>query len=330
MNRRDKGTVTMEQYLVGVDAGGTNIRMGIVTPDGRIFKKTQYPMDMSRGSLAMMDELASRIQGVIQEGTPGVLSEIRIGIGVAGPIDMRRDVLVAPPNLPGLHEFRLREFFQEKFSLPIAIENDANAFTLGEGWKGAARGCRHYIGITLGTGVGGGIVVAGKILHGADGMGGEVGHMVLNPEGPLCGCGGRGCLEVYASGSGIRRMVLEAIKKGEGKETLKRNRGDLQKITSEEVFEAAQEGDETALNVFNEMGGYLGLGLVNLVNLFNPEKIVIGGKVSRAWDYFIRSATEVVHQRAMKGQRGKVEIVRAECGDDAGILGAAYAALKME
>lgn len=320
----------MEPFLIGVDVGGTNIRMGIVRPDGRILKKIQYPIDMSRGGLTVMEELASRLQDFIQGEAGGGQSESRIGIGVAGPIDMKRDVLVAPPNLPGLHEFRLREFFEERISLPIAIENDANAFTLGEGWKGAARGCLHYCGITLGTGVGGGIVVAGKILHGADGMGGEVGHMVLNPEGPLCGCGGRGCLEVYSSGRGIRRMALEAIEKGEGLEILERSGRDIDKVTSEEVFEAAQKGDETALKVFNEMGRYLGLGLVNLVNLFNPEKIVIGGKVSRAWDYFIRSATEGVHQRAMKGQREKVEIVRAECGDDAGILGAAYAALKME
>ncbi|MBM4279018.1 MAG: ROK family protein, partial [Deltaproteobacteria bacterium] len=317
INRRDKGTVTMEQHLVGVDAGGTNIRMGIVTPDGRILKKTQYPMDMSRGGLAMMDELTSRIQGFIREGTPGVLSENRIGIGIAGPVDFKKGVLIAPPNLPDLHEFPLREFFRERISPPIAIENDANAFTLGEGWKGAARGCLHYCGITLGTGVGGGVVVSGKILHGADGMGGEVGHMALNPEGPLCGCGGRGCLEVYASGNGIRRMTLEAIEKGEGKGILHKSKEDLPKITSEDVFEAAQNGDETALKVFNEMGRYLGLGLVNLVNLFNPERIVIGGKVSRAWDYFIGSATEVVYQRAMKGQREKVKIVRAGCGDDA-------------
>jgi len=330
MDRRDKGTVTMEQYLVGVDVGGTNIRMGIVTPDGRILKKIQYPTDMSRGGLAMMERLVSRLQDFIQGEMGGVLLEIRIGIGIAGPIDMRRGVLIAPPNLPDLHGFPLREFLKERISLPIAIENDANAFTLGEGWKGAARGCFHYCGLTLGTGVGGGVVVAGNILHGAEGLGGEVGHMVLNPEGPLCGCGGKGCLEVYASGSGIRRMIVEAIEKSEGLEILKRSGRNIDKVTSEEIFEAAQKGDETALKVFNEMGSYLGLGLVNLVNLFNPEKIVIGGKVSRAWDFFIERAKEVVWQRAMKGQREKVEIVQAECGDDAGILGAAYTALQLE
>ena len=319
-----------EPFLIGVDVGGTNIRMGIVTPDGRILNKIQYPTDMSRGGMAMMEGLVSRIQDFVREETREVHLEIRIGIGIAGPVDMRRGVLIAPPNLPDLHGFPLREFLQEKISLPTAIENDANAFTLGEGWKGAARGALNYCGITLGTGVGGGIMVAGKILHGAEGLGGEVGHMVLNPEGPLCGCGGRGCLEVYASGSGIRRMILEAIENSDGKGIVHKSKEDLRKITSEEVFEAAQKGDEIALKVFNQMGGYLGLGLVNLVNLFNPEKIVIGGKVSRAWDFFIERAKEVVWERAMKGLREKVEIVQAECGDDAGILGAAYTALKLE
>lgn len=315
-----------EPLLIGVDLGGTNIRIGVVTPEGEILKKIQYPTDMSAGGRAMMEGLASKLEDFARETVQSDFSKIRIGIGVAGPIDMRRGVPIAPPNLPDLHGFPLRTFLQERISLPVAIENDANAFTLGEGWKGAARGCLHYCGITLGTGVGGGIVVAGKILHGADGMGGEVGHMVLNPEGPLCGCGGRGCLEVYASGNGIRRMALEAVEKSGGKGLLPQSKGGFQKLTSEEVFEAAQKRDETALKVFDEMGRYLGLGLVNLVNLFNPEKIVVGGKVSGAWDYFIRSARQAVWQRAMRGQREKVEIVRAECGDDAGILGAAYAA----
>lgn len=320
----------MKEYLVGLDVGGTNIRIGSVTPEGRILKKIQYPTDMSQGGLAMMERLVSRLQDFIQEEMGKVHSEIRIGIGIAGPVDLKRGVLIASPNLPDLHGFPLREFLQKKISFPIAIENDANAFTLGEGWMGAARGSLHYCGITLGTGVGGGIVVEGKILHGTAGLGGEVGHMVLNPDGPLCGCGGKGCLEVYASGNGIRRMALEAIEKGEGKEILKRGRGYIKKVTSEEVFEAAKGGDPTALQIFTEMGRYLGLGLVNLVNLFNPEKIVIGGKVSGAWDHFIGSAKAVVQQRAMRGQRERVEIVRAKCGDDAGILGAAFTALKLE
>ena len=318
----------MEPLLIGVDVGGTNVRMGIVTPDGRILKKIEYPTDMSRGSLDMMERLASRLRDFIREESEKGQPEIRVGVGIAGPVDQKRGVLIAPPNLPDLHGFPLREFLQKEISFPIVIENDANAFTLGEGWMGAARGSLHYCGITLGTGVGGGIVIGGEIVRGADGLGGEVGHMVLNPDGPLCGCGGRGCLEVYASSSGICRMALEGIERGKGEWILKQSGDGHGKVTSEGVFEAARKGDCTALEIFSEMGRYLGLGLVNLANLFNPEKIVIGGKVSRAWDYFIESAKAVVQQRALRGQRERVEIVRAECGDDAGVLGAAYVALK--
>jgi len=152
--------------------------------------------------------------------------------------------------------------------------------------------------------------------------------MVIDPEGSLCGCGGKGCLEVYASATGITRMALEAVERGEGKEILKKAGGQLEAVTSEKVFEAAQSGDKAAQRIFQQMGRCLGLGLVTLIHLFDPEKIVIGGKVSRAWDFFMKTTREVVIERSMRGSRGKVRILRARCGDDAGILGAAYVSLK--
>ncbi len=302
--------------------------MGVITPYGKILNRIQYRTDVSKGVLKMLEELASRLQDLIQQIPEKDHSEIRVGIGVPGPVDLNRGILIEPPNLSELHQFPLRDFLERRIPFPLVLENDANAFTLGEGWVGAARGARHYCGVTLGTGVGGGVVVNGEMLRGVDGFGGEVGHMVLNPEGPICGCGGRGCLEVFASGTGVRRMVLEAIEREGHKGLLKEETKDSEKLTSEEVFRAAERGDELAQRVFQEMGRYLGLGLVNLTNLFNPEKIVIGGKVSGAWNYFISQAREVLYQRAMRGQRERVEVVRAECGDDAGILGAAYAAMK--
>ncbi len=317
----------MDRFLIGVDLGGTNIRMGIVTPDGKVLKRVQYITDVSKGGLALFEQLVLNLNDLIQKYFKESNQLIGIGIGVAGPIDMKKGVMIAPPNLPALDGFPIRAFLQKRISSSIFIENDANAFTLGEGWVGAAKGCKDYCGITLGTGVGGGIVVDGKILHGSKGMAGEVGHMVVDPAGPLCGCGGRGCLEVYASGTGIKRMALEAVKKGKGEGILKQSGGDPEKITPEKVFKAAQSGDLTSKKIFSEMGRYLGLGLVNLIHLFNPEKIVIGGKVSQAWDYFIGSALETVGERSMKGSREKLQIVQAKCGDDAGMLGAAFTAL---
>ena len=162
----------------------------------------------------------------------------------------------------------------------------------------------------------------GRILVGVD-LGGPNVRF-----GPLCGCGGRGCLEVYASATGIKRMALEAIGKGGGGEIVRRAGGKTEEVTSERVFEAAQSGDKDAQKVFHEMGRFLGLGLVNLIHLFDPDKIVIGGKASRAWDSFIKTTMEVVMERAMQGSRDKVKILQAKCGDDAGILGAAYVSLK--
>lgn len=326
----------MEQLLIGVDVGGTNVRVGIITPEGKVLKELQYPTDSTIGGLAILDGMVSKLQDFIREEIGGIQScerigeriGMRIGIGIAGAIDIKRGVIKNSPNLPDLKDFPLRGFLEKRISFPIAIENDANAFTLGEGWVGAAKGSMHYCGITLGTGVGGGIVIKGEIFHGAEGMAGEVGHMVINPKGPRCGCGGRGCLEIYASGTGIRRMALEAIEKGRGKGILKRSGGDLQEITSEKIFEAAQDGDLTAKKIFNEMGEFLGLGLVNLIHLFNPEKIVIGGKVSQAWDHFIGSAMKTIQERAMEGPGEKVQIVKTLCKDEAGMLGAAYSALE--
>jgi glucokinase len=318
----------MDQFLIGVDMGGTNARIGIITPDGKVLKRKEYSEDISKKALELIEELISKLNYLIQKELKESKELIGIGVGIAGVIDMKRGIMIDSPNIKGLKDFALRDFLGKRIPYSIAIENDANAFTLGEGWVGAAKGCKHYCGITLGTGVGGGIVVEGEILHGTVGMAGEVGHMVIDPEGPPCGCGGRGCLEVYASGTAIRRMALEAAETGEWRKILTLNKGNPQQLTSKDVFEAAASGDLTAKKIFNEMGRYLGLGLVNLINLFNPEKIVIGGKVSRAWDYFIQSLTETVRKRAMRGPREKVQIVKAKCGDDAGILGAAYSALK--
>ena len=318
----------MGRVVVGVDLGGTNVRIGLVTPTGRITRREEYGLDVSQGELELIEGLGLNLKKFVKEGVGRRHQLLGIGIGVAGAIDMRRGRIIHSPNIPDLNGFAIRAFLKKRISSPIILENDANAFTLGEGWVGAANGSKHYCGITLGTGVGGGIVVNGEILHGALGMASEVGHMVMDPEGPVCGCGGRGCLEVYASATGIRRMALDAIERGEGEEIFRRAGGKIEEVTSETVFEAARLGDGVARKIFHEMGRFLGLGLVNLIHLFNPEKIVIGGKVSRAWDSFIKSTTETLQERAMKGPGERVEIVQAKCGDDAGILGAAFACLR--
>lgn len=321
-------SLKMGRVLIGVDLGGTNVRIGMVTPTGRVIKREEYALDASQGGLKLFEGLGLNLKKFIRKEVGGDHQLLGIGIGVAGTIDIRKGKVIHSPNIPDLNGFAIRAFLKRRIPSPMVVENDANAFALGEGWVGAAKGSKHYCGITLGTGVGGGIVVNGEILHGSAGMASEVGHMVMDPEGPVCGCGGRGCLEVYASATGIKRMALEVIERGEGEGILRRAGGKIEEVTSEKVFEAARSGDRGAQKIFHEMGRFLGLGLVNLIHLFNPEKIVIGGKVSRAWDAFIKSTKETVQERAMKGPTERVEIVEARCGDDAGLLGAAFACLR--
>jgi len=318
----------MDGFLIGVDFGATNTKIGIINTKGKLLSHYQYSTRQFNDGAKLFGELVSRLKKIIEENLKKFSNLIGIGIGAAGPIDLKRGIMVDPPNLPILKGFPLMDFLKTELPFPIAIENDGNAFTLGEGWVGSAKDCQNYCGMTLGTGVGGGIVIDGKILHGAQGMAGEVGHMVINPQGPLCGCGARGCLEVYASAQGIKRMALDAIEKGMGYGILRYTGGDIKSIESEHIFNAAQNGDPVAQDIFNQIGRILGFGIVNLVNLFNPEKIVVGGKVSRAWEYFINSVKETVNERAMRGPRERVEIVKATFIDEAGMLGAAYSLLK--
>lgn len=319
----------MDEFLIGVDFGATNIKIGIITPEGKLIKKYQYPTESFKEGNLLMEDLISKLKIIIEENLIKFNRLIGIGIGAAGPIDIKKGIFIEPPNIPSLRGFPLREFIENRLSYPVVIENDGNAFALGEGWVGSARHCKNYCGITLGTGVGGGIVIDGKILHGATGMAGEVGHMVIDPQGPMCGCGARGCLEVYASAQGIRRMAIEAIESGMGEGILRyAEKGDLYKLEAKDVFNAAINGDTIAQEIFNKMGMILGLGISNLINLFNPEKIVLGGKVTNAWEFFINGVKQTINERAMKGPREIVEVAKASHIDEAGIFGAAYTLIK--
>jgi glucokinase len=229
---------------------------------------------------------------------------------------------VTAPNLPCLDGFRLADALTTRLGLPTILENDANAAAVGEMWQGAAVGCKTIICVTLGTGVGGGIILDGKLWRGVDGAAAEIGHMCVDPFGGVaCTCGSRGCLEVFASATAIVRMTREASPRYpdsilQGKER-----------TAEMIFEAGKVGDELALEIFRRMGVYLGIGLANLINILNPEMIVIGGGVVNGWDLFEKHMHQQVEERAFPLLTARLKIVRAKCGDDAGLLGAARLAL---
>jgi glucokinase len=242
-----------------------------------------------------------------------------ISVAVPGTVDVAEGVVRKAPNLPCLDGFRLAAALSDELEWPATLENDANAAAVGEMWQGAGRGYRSIICITLGTGVGGGIILGGELWRGANGSAAEIGHMAVDPfAGVPCGCGSRGCLEVYASATAIVRMTREALPSYP--QSMLHASDDL---NSEAVYTAGLQGDELALEVFQRMGVYLGIGLANLINLLNPEIIVVGGGVANGWELFEQHMRQQVSERAFPLPARTVKILRAECGDDAGLLGAA-------
>jgi len=314
----------MEEVIIAIDLGGTNVRVATVNLKGEILHKITSPTESSRGRKRLTENMLSKIQEVMGRFPEEEFEVIGGGFGIPGAIALDQGIVTRSPNLPALDGFDIRSWIQGRLRMPIFIENDANAFALGEGWLGAAKGVREFCCLTLGTGVGGGVVLNGDIWHGAEGKAGEIGHMIIDVDGPPCECGNHGCLEAFTSANAIRRMTIEAIRGDEKTDLVERCGGELEAITSEMVYESAKGGDRLSREIFQKMGMYLGVGLANLANLLNVELMVIGGQVSDAWDLFIGYARRELEQRALGSMGKRVKVQRARCGGDAGILGAAY------
>jgi len=301
--------------VFAVDLGGTHLRIGLVDDTGKIHKqlKRQTPKDESPN--ALVDALAS----VANEWRGGDRCPIiAASVMVPGPVDSAQAVVLSAPNLPSLINYGLKAVLQERLGWPVVLENDANAAAMGEMWIGAARGCRDVVSVTLGTGVGGGIVLGGRVWRGAHGAAGEIGHTTVDPfSGLKCKCGNTGCLELFASATAIVRMARESLSQFP-QATLS-----AEGLTAEKVFDAGRDGDELALSVFKRAGKYLGIGLANLMTLIDPEIIVINGGVVNGWDLFEADMYQEVSERAFPATVQQVKIARAECGDNAGLLGAA-------
>jgi glucokinase len=245
----------------------------------------------------------------------------KAAVMVPGTVNKERTTVVQAPNLNSLDNFDLKRSLEDRLKVPVLLENDANAAAVGEMWMGAARGARNVICITLGTGVGGGIILDGQLWRGTDGSAGEIGHTTLDPfNGPKCRCGNNGCIEMYASATAIVRMTSERLLEFP-KSTLHGK-----EITAKLVFMEGVAGDALAISVFKTVGDYLGAGLANLINLLGPEIIVIGGGVANGWDLFEPYMREQIQHRSFPSLARNVMIKKAECGDNAGLLGAAYLA----
>ena len=312
--------LSSDSLVFAVDLGGTHLRVALVNADGEILQ--QLKQDTPKGDSA--DCIINALAAVAEQWRCYKQSVLAASIMVPGAVDSDKAVVVQAPNLPSLVNFGLKAALEQRLGWPVLLENDANAAAVGEMWLGAARGCLDVVSVTLGTGVGGGIIIDGELWRGAHGSAGEIGHATVDPFASLkCKCGNTGCLELYASATGIVRMARESLPLFP--ESALQDEG----LTAEKIYEAGRSGDALAIAVFKRAGMYLGIGLANLINVIDPQVIVISGGVTNGWELFAPEMYRQVDERAFRATAQQVKIARAECGDNAGLLGAARLAFEM-
>lgn len=298
----------MKEVVLAMDLGGTNTRFGAVRWNGEIIARHRIPTPEAVSAVEFVNALAAGYYATAQ--IAGVTVEA-IAAAIPATVGMNTKTLAKLPNLPILEGVDLKSELSKRLNVEVVLENDATAATIGEHWLGVSQGKDSVIGVTLGTGIGGGIFINGLPYRGKDGSAGEIGHICVEPDGHSCGCGSRGCIEQYSSGTAIVRAAIAV---------------GLDISNPKDVFDLAIRGEEKAIAVFSEVGRYLGIVLAGLINTLNPDMIVIGGGVAAGWDMFIDPLHEEVRQRAYREPAERANIVRAELGDDAGVLGAAKVA----
>ncbi|MGQ0538222.1 MAG: ROK family protein [Gemmatimonadaceae bacterium] len=314
------------RYIIGVDLGGTNISVAALDDSGAQTHGLRHePTRADQGPEAVVERMVRMIDTAIAEtiAETGVRrSAFRgVGVGAPGPLDRERGMVLVAPNL-GWHNLPLRDIIAQQVGLPATLDNDANCATLGEWWLGAARGGRNVVGMTIGTGIGGGLILDGKLYHGSTDIAGEIGHMTIDSTGRWCKCGNYGCLEQYASGPAIARRAREALTADSDSTMHRLVAGDLDRLTAQLVYDAAKQGDMLALEVVHETARFLGAGVANLLNIFNPDVVVIAGGVTAAGDALFEPLEREVRRRAFKAAVDAVRIVPGVLPGTAGIVGA--------
>ena len=306
-----------DECVAGIDIGGTKIALAVADLEGRIVERRRFPARTGeRGPHAIIEEALAEV-GRMLARTGARLAAV--GVGCGGPLDRERGLILSPPNLPGWDEFPVVRLVEEGLGVPALLDNDANAAALGEHRHGAGRGYKHLVYITQSTGIGGGVIVRGELVHGVCDGAGEVGHMTVLPEGPECGCGARGCLEALCSGTAIARRARERLAAGEASSLSSLS---PHEVTGLAVAEAARAGDATAAAVWDEMVHYLAVGVGNLFNILAPEAVIIGGGVSEAGEQLFGPLRERVRARARMLPPERINILQASLGGDSALHGA--------
>ncbi len=316
-------------YTIGVDIGGTQIRAGLVNEEGKITGINKNMTLAHEGQAPVLERVMNTIDELLKSNGVKLSNVKGMGICVPGPLNPKTGTIISSPNLPGFENVPLRDIIGGKYDFPVFLANDGNAAALGEFIYGNGKNVDNLIYMTISTGIGGGVVSDGNLLQGFEGNAAEVGHMTVNPDGPKCGCGNHGCVEAYASGTGMVNRMTSLLKETEKPSKLREVSNELKSVdyvnnlTSKHIIEAAQEGDELAKTIVADASYYLGIAIGNLVNMFNPEMVVFGGGVSQAGDALLKPAIEEGKKRAMKGMTDHVVFTETSHGDDIGVLGAA-------
>jgi glucokinase len=314
-----------EKWLVGVDLGGTTTKIAFLSKYGELLHKWEIPTDKSENGKNIIVDIAKAIDRKLEELDHSKDKLLGIGMGAPGPVDMAKGIIYEAVNLGWDKNTPLKDLLEVETGLPAVIDNDANCAALGEMWKGAGDGAKDLVCVTLGTGVGGGVITNGDIVHGVRGAGGEIGHITVVPQGGFqCNCGKTGCLETVASATGVVRLANEKLDSTTTHSILRDLRDEAEVISAKDVFDAARSNDELAKSVVDQLAFYLGLALANLGNVLNPEKIVLGGGVSRAGDILLKPAVNYFEQFSFPTVKTSTGLSIATLGNDAGVIGAAW------
>ncbi len=312
----------MDEAAVGIDLGGTNVRMGVVLRSGEMKASARMRTDVHEGVDKVINRMVSSVEA-LRKKTAGKVRLAGVGIGVPGIISLPEGVVRFSPNLPGWVDIPLRRMLEDRTGIRVKVENDANAYALGEARFGSGKGASSLVCITLGTGVGGGIILGGDLVRGADGMAGEVGHITVRPNGIKCNCGNRGCVERYSSASAVAVRAAEALRRGVESSLSKAFEADPSSITAHVVHEAALGGDRLARRMFRDAGRCLGILAADLINLLNVERIIVGGGMAGAWELLSGPMRDEIKKRAFDIPAARCSILKGSLGDDAAVLGAA-------
>ena len=317
-----------EALILGIDLGGSKILSAVADSQGKMLSSDHSATPAAQGPEAVIQAMLDSADRALKQAGITASALGAIGVGAPGISSPETGILFTSPHLPEWRDVPLRDIIQKKLGKKTFLTNDANAAAVGEFYFGAGRGTRNLIYITISTGIGGGIIIDGNLYTGSSGAAGEVGHMTIDVNGPLCNCGNRGCWETLASGTALAREAKQRIKEGVRTSILDYADGDVEKVTAQVIHNAAEQGDNLARDLITWTGYYVGVGLANLINIFNPEIIVIGGGLSNIGDMLLEPAYKEAEERAFKQAYQKVRFARAELVQNSGVLGAAAYALQ--